>query len=182
MSLQDPEKGSQPSEEHENGFGHRNENEVKDCKPASLLPSGTSPAAKASAMEDPNLVNFDGPDDPYNPYNLPMWKKWSYAVIVGWLSLVVTFATSAFAPGTAQCAAEFGVSIEVMYLATALFIAGQSSTQYCLAPTLLCIWSRPNSCAKHLNSQVSPSDPCSMVPCLNSMDAKLHFSWDTAFL
>jgi hypothetical protein len=141
MSLQDPEKGSQPSEEHENGFGHRNENEVKDSKPTKILISGASPpAVKASAMEDPNLVNFDGPDDPYNPYNLPMWKKWSYAIIVGWLSLVVTFATSAFAPGTAQCAAEFGVSIEVMYLATALFIAGQSSTQHYLAQTLRRIW------------------------------------------
>ncbi|KAL5371421.1 hypothetical protein DPSP01_014276 [Paraphaeosphaeria sporulosa] len=128
MSLQDPEKGFQPSDEHENGFGQRSENEAIDSNPANILPSGASPPAatltQASTAEDPNLVTFDGPDDPYNPYNLPMWKKWSYAIIVGWLSLVVTIATSTFAPGTAQCATEFGVSIEVMYLATALFIAG----------------------------------------------------------
>jgi DHA1 family multidrug resistance protein-like MFS transporter len=136
MSLQDPEKGFQPSGQHENGFDQRSENETMDSKAANILSSGaSSPAAtftQASTAEDPSLVTFNGPDDPYNPYNLPMWKKWSYAIILGWLSLVVTFATSAFAPGTAQCATEFGVSIEVMYLATALFIAGQSSTHILL--------------------------------------------------
>jgi hypothetical protein len=186
MSLQDPEKGSQPPDEHENGFGQRSEKEAMDSKPASILPSGASlPAAtftQASTAEDPNLATFDGPDDPYNPYNLPMWKKWFYAIIVGSLSLVVTFATSTFAPGTVQCATELGVSLEVMYLVTALFIAGQLSTPHCLARTLPRIWQRPNSCAKHLLPQVSPLDPCSMVPCLNSMAVKPRFSWDTAFL
>jgi hypothetical protein len=25
--------------------------------------------------EDPNIVDFDGPDDPENPFNWPTWKK-----------------------------------------------------------------------------------------------------------
>lgn len=29
--------------------------------------------------DDPNIVDFDGPDDPLNPYNWPDSKKWLYA-------------------------------------------------------------------------------------------------------
>jgi hypothetical protein len=132
MSLHDPEKGTPPLEQQEHDIKQTSENETNDSKAASTIapvaPSLSTPA-QTQTVEDPTLVTFDGPDDPYNPYNLPMWRKWTYANIIGWLSLVVTFATSVFAPGTAQCAAEFGVSMEVMYLATGLFIAGKLRVQ-----------------------------------------------------
>ncbi|KAJ0426713.1 major facilitator superfamily domain-containing protein [Aspergillus carlsbadensis] len=81
-------------------------------------------ASASSADKDPSLVEFEGPDDPLNPQNLPQWKKWLYAHIIGWLSLVVTFATSVFSTATGVTAEEFGVAREVMVLGTALFIAG----------------------------------------------------------
>ena len=77
---------------------------------------------------DPNLVVFSGPDDPLNPQNLPPWKKWVYANIIGWLSLVVTFATSVFSAATGVTAEEFGVGRQVTTLGTALFIAGSRSS------------------------------------------------------
>ena len=70
------------------------------------------------------LIEFEGPDDPLNPQNLAAWKKWSYAFILGLITLSTTFASSVFSTATQASADEFGVSNEVMTLATALFILG----------------------------------------------------------
>jgi hypothetical protein len=90
--------------------------------------SGSNSSNSATALEkeaaDPNLVEFSGPGDPLNPQNLSPWKKWAYANIIGWLSLVVTFATSVFSAATGVTAEEFGVGRQVTTLGTALFIAG----------------------------------------------------------
>lgn len=90
--------------------------------------SGSTTNNRATTLEkeapDPNLVVFSGPDDPLNPQNIPPWKKWVYANIIGWLSLVVTFATSVFSAATGVTAEEFGVGRQVTTLGTALFIAG----------------------------------------------------------
>ncbi|KAL4777216.1 major facilitator superfamily domain-containing protein [Aspergillus nidulans var. acristatus] len=90
--------------------------------------SGSTTSNSATALEkeaaDPNLVEFSGPGDPLNPQNLSPWKKWAYANIIGWLSLVVTFATSVFSAATGVTAEEFGVGRQVTTLGTALFIAG----------------------------------------------------------
>lgn len=33
--------------------------------------------------KDPNLVDWDGPDDPGNPMNFKQWKKWTIALMCG---------------------------------------------------------------------------------------------------
>ena len=70
------------------------------------------------------IVEYDGPEDPLNPQNLPVWKKWSFAFILGFITLATTFASSVFSTATQAAADEFGVSNEVMTLGTALFILG----------------------------------------------------------
>jgi MFS transporter, DHA1 family, multidrug resistance protein len=101
--------------------GHNND-ETQTTR--TIIPSPSQSPPPVEAAKDPTLVEFEGPDDPLNPQNIPQWKKWIYANIVGWLSLVVTFATSVFSTATAATAEEFGVSSDVMTLGTALFIAG----------------------------------------------------------
>ena len=70
------------------------------------------------------LVEYDGPDDPLDPQNLPVWKKWSFSFVLGVITLSTTFASSVFSTATQAAADEFGVSNEVMTLGTALFILG----------------------------------------------------------
>ncbi|KAL4963706.1 major facilitator superfamily domain-containing protein [Aspergillus stella-maris] len=82
------------------------------------------PSRQSLTTVDPNLVNFNGPNDPLNPQNLPAWQNWLYANIIDWLSLVVTFATSVFSAAAGATATEFHVSPQVTTLGTALFIAG----------------------------------------------------------
>jgi len=91
------------------------------------LEKGQSQASNDSDEKDekdPNLVEWDGADDPGNPQNWPFMKK---ALATGALScctLCITFASSVFSTATIPTAMEFGVSEEVMILGTSLFVLG----------------------------------------------------------
>jgi DHA1 family multidrug resistance protein-like MFS transporter len=74
--------------------------------------------------KDPNLVDWDGDDDPGNPQNLPEWKKWMITVVAGLMTFSVTFASSVFSTATTVTSQIFGVSSEVMILGTSLFVLG----------------------------------------------------------
>lgn len=74
--------------------------------------------------KDPNLIEWDGPDDPENPRNWPQSKKWLTTIVVGIMTICVTFASSVFSTATPDTAKEFGVSLEVMTLGTSLFVLG----------------------------------------------------------
>lgn len=81
-----------------------------------------SHAAETSAPSDRYLVNWDGPDDPENPQNLSVLKKWLITFLFSTLTIWVTFSTSVFSPTVFVTAEEFHVSTEVTILATSLNI------------------------------------------------------------
>ncbi|KAK7750323.1 hypothetical protein SLS62_007731 [Diatrype stigma] len=70
------------------------------------------------------LVDFDGPDDPYRPINWPTRKKVATTLLYGLVTMTATWASSAYAAGTAQVAAEFGVGSQAATLGTTLFLLG----------------------------------------------------------
>lgn len=72
--------------------------------------------------KDPNLVEWDGPDDPENPQNWPKWKKWLITMTLSTLTVWITFASSVFSTATLATAEEFGVSTEVTTLGTSLVV------------------------------------------------------------
>lgn len=74
--------------------------------------------------KDPNLIEWDGPNDPENPMNWPMSKKWRVTVAMGLMTFCVTFASSVFSNATIPTAELFGVSTEVTTLGTSLFVLG----------------------------------------------------------
>lgn len=76
------------------------------------------------AQADPNLVVWNGPDDPDNPMNWPVRKKWIITVALGLITLCVTFASSTFSTATVATSIEFSVSTEVTTLGTSLFVLG----------------------------------------------------------
>lgn len=74
--------------------------------------------------KDPNLVDWDGPDDNENPKNFAQWRKRMITATTGIMTFTVTSASSVFSIATDATSAEFGVSTEVMTLGTALFVLG----------------------------------------------------------
>lgn len=79
---------------------------------------------KEEEEHDPNLITWDGPDDPDNPMNWPKKKKWIITVVLGLMTFVVTFASSVFSTATVEVAELYGVSEEVGVLGTSLFVLG----------------------------------------------------------
>lgn len=77
---------------------------------------------KPQSEPDPNMVGFDGPDDPENPMNWPRSKKYLITVIYSTCTFCLTFASSVFSTATVVTAEHFHVSPEVMTLGTSLFV------------------------------------------------------------
>lgn len=108
-------KGVEKSEElqHVMSGETKSETEKKDDRHSSASASShhgsdekdvEKSAAEATAEEteeprDPNVVDWDGPDDLANPYNWPAKKKWGNIAILSLLTLLVPLASSMFAPG-----------------------------------------------------------------------------------
>ena len=108
---------------------------------------------------------WDGPDDPENPQNFSIPKKWLITMSLSTMTVWVTFSTSVFSTATVVTAEEFQVPTEVMVLATTLpmcvsshswlagvqinflplltFIdPGLCSRAFSLGPTLRALWKK----------------------------------------
>lgn len=75
-------------------------------------------------ITDPNIVLWDGDDDPARPQNWPMRRKLAFTATASLFVAGVSFSSSIFGPATHVTAAEYGVDIEVMDLAVSLHILG----------------------------------------------------------
>ena len=84
--------------------------------------------------KDPNLVVLDGPNDPLNPMNMPSWRKWFCASILGAMTFAATFSSSAFSSATNVTAQEFGVAPATMALATSLYVFGFATGPILMGP------------------------------------------------
>ncbi|KAL7904626.1 major facilitator superfamily domain-containing protein [Trichoderma velutinum] len=83
----------------------------------------THPLAHIPTTED-EIVDFDGPDDPYHPLNWPTHKKVLTTALYGLVTMTATWASSAYSAGTQQVAKEFHVGTQVATLGTTLFLFG----------------------------------------------------------
>ncbi|ORY59721.1 polyamine transporter 3 [Pseudomassariella vexata] len=68
--------------------------------------AGTSNDDPASET-DPNIVDWEGPDDPENPKNWPDSRKWTNIAVLSTLTLVTPLGSSMFAPGIPGIMVEF---------------------------------------------------------------------------
>ncbi|CZR67551.1 probable fluconazole resistance protein [Phialocephala subalpina] len=73
---------------------------------------------------DPNLVEWDGPDDPENPMNFKPSRKWIITIATSLITFVATFSSSVFSTATVATSEEYHVSTEVTTLGTSLCVAG----------------------------------------------------------
>lgn len=87
------------------------------------VPVFSHPLAHVPTTEE-QLVDFEGPDDPYHPINWPTHKKVTTTLLYGLVTMTATWASSAYSAGTKQIAAEFRVGTQVATLGTTLFLIG----------------------------------------------------------
>ncbi|KAK4556634.1 hypothetical protein LTR86_006205 [Recurvomyces mirabilis] len=84
----------------------------------------TGPQHTAQDAKDPNLVDWDGPDDPENPQNMTKARKWWISMVSACMTFVVSFGSSVFSTATVVTAEEFGASNELMILGVSLYVVG----------------------------------------------------------
>ena len=85
-------------------------------------PQGGPPGWPSNKEQDPNIVTWNGPNDPENPMNWPVSKKIKMTIATSMMTLVITFASSVFSTATEVTAELYGVSPEVTTLGTSLFV------------------------------------------------------------
>lgn len=87
------------------------------------IPQFTHPLSHVKTTED-QLVDYDGPDDPYLPMNWPTKKKVFTTLLYGLVTMTATWASSAYSAGTRQIAEHFNVGNQVSVLGTTLYLLG----------------------------------------------------------
>lgn len=70
------------------------------------------------------IVDFDGPDDPYRPVNWPFRKKVITTLLYGLTTMGSTWASSIYSPAVNQIAEEYHVSSEVSLLGLSFLLLG----------------------------------------------------------
>ena len=68
--------------------------------------------------------DWNGPNDPANPRNFPLWRRVFSTAAVTLLAFVTTFAASIYSAGSSDVAATFNVSEEIAILPLSLYNLG----------------------------------------------------------
>jgi MFS transporter, DHA1 family, multidrug resistance protein len=97
--------------------GHDNDVE----KAEEILPPQPEPMIQ---QKDPNLVEWNGPDDPDNAQNWSKAKKWVITMSLAAMTLTVAFTSSVLSSATFVVSSEFNVDTHVGILGTSLFVLG----------------------------------------------------------
>ncbi|KAF2199808.1 MFS general substrate transporter [Delitschia confertaspora ATCC 74209] len=106
------------------------------------LEKGTPPTTSSSTMEpqtqdpvDPDIVDWDGPDDPANPQNWTERKKWSNIGILAIVTLITPLGSSFFAPGVPELMNSFHESSNTLTaFVVSVYILGFAIGPLVIAP------------------------------------------------
>ncbi|CAO2648795.1 Nn.00g097440.m01.CDS01 [Neocucurbitaria sp. VM-36] len=86
-------------------------------------------------QRDPNIVDWDGPDDPHNPQNWTAKKKWGIIAALGAVTLITPLASSFFAPGVPQVLRAFNETSNLMAaFVVSVYILGFAVGPLIIAP------------------------------------------------
>tara|TARA_R110002003_G_scaffold269_4_gene17976 strand:- start:2373 stop:2714 length:342 start_codon:yes stop_codon:yes gene_type:complete len=90
----------------------------KDIEKGTAAGSVSSTEPEDDNDTDPNLVDFDGPDDPENPLNWKSSKKWGMVTLISAITFLTPLASSMFAPSVRRVRVSCGWAGSVYKLPT----------------------------------------------------------------
>lgn len=92
-------------------------------------------AEQPEELQDPNLVDWDSPDDPKNPQNWPASRKWGIIGALAAVTLITPLASSFFAPGVPQVLRTFNETSNTMAtFVVSIYILGFAIGPLIIAP------------------------------------------------
>jgi len=115
-------------------------------KAPSLKRQQTSKSARSQRERDPNMVSWNGPDDPENPKNWPNKRKWLAVLVVSSFTFISPVSSSMVAPAlpamdrdlgvTGQVTSQMNLSIFILAYAIGPLFLGPLSEVYGRVPVL----------------------------------------------
>ena len=97
-----------------------NEKGIKSTEEEKDVERGLSPTLSSvdgeedDAETDPDVVDFDGPDDLQNPLNWSFTKKWGMVLLISAITFLTPLASSMFAPGVPEIMKDFGSTNDML--------------------------------------------------------------------
>ncbi|KAI5816441.1 major facilitator superfamily domain-containing protein [Pyronema omphalodes] len=96
----------------------------EDSKLTSRASSEIGRENEVTAQPSTAPLDWDSPDDPDNPWNWPLSRRWLGTIVPGALCLLVTFTASIYAASVYQVSHEFHVSITTALLGLSMYVIG----------------------------------------------------------
>ncbi|KAL2054076.1 hypothetical protein ABVK25_005615 [Lepraria finkii] len=116
-SSDDIEKVRSEDEEEEARRGDTEMAEVqmgmRDTRDLEANLEKTKSSKSSNTARDPNLVSWEGPDDPGNPKNWSFKRKWAATVVVSSFTFISPVSSSMVAPALSAIAADLNITNEV---------------------------------------------------------------------
>lgn len=125
-----PAKDSNVDKQGDSAAGETNSDDNEAANVSEDAEKGTLAGGEVAPTPDPNIVDWDGPDDPANPRNWSKAYKLANVVVVSLSVLYTNLATTMFAPGATIMQREFGyksstVEVLTITMASLGFAIGQ---------------------------------------------------------
>ncbi|ETN43755.1 uncharacterized protein HMPREF1541_02914 [Cyphellophora europaea CBS 101466] len=90
---------------------------------------------RSQSFKDPNLVTWDGKDDPRNPLNWPRRKKWMSTVLVSSFTFISPVASTMVAPALPDIADQFDIRSDIeQVLVMSIFLLAYAVGPFVLGP------------------------------------------------
>lgn len=122
------------AEQRRQSLAHRPQSCAEpDAGPGPDIPA--KPEPDDTEEDDANVVWWDGPDDPQNPYNWPTWRKTLLCGIISCMTFLTPLTSSIFAPGVPELMKEFdNDSDELSAFVVSVYVLGFAFGPLFLAP------------------------------------------------
>jgi hypothetical protein len=103
---EDPEK----EEKDNTTIVPENINGIPDKRDVEAGPPKLEKQKSSRSVKDPNLVGWEGPDDPANPKNWSMKRKWAATFIISSFTFVSPVSSSMISPALGVISKDFGIT------------------------------------------------------------------------
>ncbi|MCJ1288864.1 hypothetical protein MMC34_000395 [Xylographa carneopallida] len=131
---------SKPALNGENGkskpsFSDTDPNEDKYSRDIEKVELENGTPKQQVETKDPNIVDWDGPDDPMKAVNWPKKKKWGTIGCLSAMTFITPLASSMFAPGVPQVLSDFSSDDALLgSFVVSVYILGYATGPLIVAP------------------------------------------------
>ncbi|KAI0020811.1 MFS multidrug transporter [Xylariomycetidae sp. FL0641] len=138
-AAQPPHSGAEGKSQHENRFNQASGMEKSkpsgEGSPTPLLKQAAGNGSEEDQSKDPNVVTWDGPDDPENPLNWSQRRKWTATILVSCFTFISPFSSTMVTPALGEIGNDLNIADGFpQKLVMSIFLLGYAQGPFVLGP------------------------------------------------